>query len=296
MAGAICVVSVRGMMLGDLDEEIACEVWPAARAMLGWLHSVPEGTPPSLKGSIAPPALNGSTVLEVGAGTGFLAMELTKARGQGGHGVAKVYASDSNDQALAEMRLALSTSGSIARRVKPVWWDWTESLLPPQAVELEKLDWVVGTDIVYAGAHELELASALAALLRSGRVRKDLRALLLLCDRPAARVSGLRRRSSSSGGCSGGSDSCRQSKRRRIRTKRLGERDGGAANGPRACGPQERAVERFLRRCRGQGLSIQERCLSAQVLVESCGTSQLDGGDGSGGVLRLFELAATRGA
>merc|ERR1712151_1206862 len=57
---------------------------------------------------------------------------------------------------------------------------------PPAAVPLEKIDWVIGSDLVYSGVDEIKLVIAFACILQNPRAREGLKALILLCDRPCS--------------------------------------------------------------------------------------------------------------
>ena len=62
--------------VGDLDEAIGGEVWPSAHVLLRWLEGAR---------SLDVPELHGATLLELGAGTGFLALALTDPNGANLH-------------------------------------------------------------------------------------------------------------------------------------------------------------------------------------------------------------------
>mmetsp|Transcript_131245 Transcript_131245/g.419866 ORF Transcript_131245/g.419866 Transcript_131245/m.419866 type:complete len:234 (-) Transcript_131245:13-714(-) len=151
----------------DDDDDIGLVIWPSARTMLRWL------TGGATAGSA--PEVVGKTLLELGAGTGFLAKGLIEA------GVGRMFAFEGSAAALENMRKEMQ---ALEGRICPMYWNWEESTELPADVPLEEVDLVIGTDLVYLGTAEAELAAAFAALLRSDRAKKGLRALILLCDRP----------------------------------------------------------------------------------------------------------------
>merc|ERR1740121_1752613 len=65
----------------------------------------------------------------------------------------------------------------------PVCWNWGDSSGVPAEIPLEKLDLVVGSDLVYLDSPNLDLVKALATLLRSPRARVGLHALMVLNER-----------------------------------------------------------------------------------------------------------------
>lgn len=228
----------------DSDEEpIGLEVWPAARVLLEWLSNSSDARPL---------ALQGSTLLELGAGTGFLAMSLT-APGSAA-GVTKVYATEGEERVLQNMRSKVE-AGGCADRVHPLRWDWEETRHAPAEIPLEEVDLVVGSDLVYVGTAQEELAGALAALLGDKRCRPGLRAILLLTCRPAG-----------------------------------GERFVSGNKHPGI-----RAVDYFLTQCAAQALDVLEIPLPADLMEASLGAPREEAGALRGGAnpderLRLFDI------
>lgn len=227
------------------DEAIGCEVWLAARVMLRWLRSAP---------NLGAPVLRGQVLLELGAGTGYLAAGLDGGRCQGNEhaansvGVKRIFATEGNLEALDFLRLNVRERGC-SESVIPLHWDWSVQQEAPAEVPLEELDLIVGTDIVYPGAYESCLVTCIAHLLLNPRISSACRALLLLCDRPPLLHSGPK-------------------KPRREKLAR-----------------SMRAVDRFLSACEEKTLRVTEMPIHISLL-------EGEGGDGSGGILRLFEIRA----
>eukprot|EP00419_Tripos_fusus_P035905 CAMPEP_0172779794 /NCGR_PEP_ID=MMETSP1074-20121228/202601_1 /TAXON_ID=2916 /ORGANISM="Ceratium fusus, Strain PA161109" /LENGTH=254 /DNA_ID=CAMNT_0013616759 /DNA_START=40 /DNA_END=804 /DNA_ORIENTATION=+ len=150
------------------DQAIGTEVWPASRMMLNWLGS-----------SADAPALAGATILELGSGTGALAMSLVSQ-----HGVSHVFASEGEADVFENLRANVSDNG-MGAVVVPCLWDWKDSLFPPAEVLLDTVDVIIASDIVYVGSSECELSHALAGLCRPDVNRSTGRtAWLCLSDRP----------------------------------------------------------------------------------------------------------------
>merc|ERR1711933_82808 len=125
--------------------------------------------------------MRSSTVLELGAGTGLLAMGLT---GSGSAaGCSRVFAVEGDDQVLDNLRLNVQTN-HCSSSVLPVFWNWEETMTVPPEIPLEELDLIIGSDIVFGKYYaESELARALCTMLYDQRAREGLHALLLLADR-----------------------------------------------------------------------------------------------------------------
>lgn len=153
----------------DQDGPLGQQVFPCSRVLLRWL----------LCDARAPP-VRGARVLELGAGTGALALGLVAAEG----GAAFVCASEGDDSILANLEHNVAAN-SLEGSVHPLRWDWEERQLAPPEVDVASLDFVVAADVVYVGTAEAQLAMTLATLCRStGRSGERLQALVLLADRP----------------------------------------------------------------------------------------------------------------
>lgn len=153
----------------DPDGELGMQVFPCSRVLLRWLTL----------DTRAPP-ISGSRILELGAGTGALAMGLVAAR----DGAAFVYATEGDCAILANLEHNVHSNG-LQDRIQPLRWDWEESQRAPDCVDIAGLDFIVAADVVYVGTAENELAGALASLCSSiGRKGRSLEAFLLLADRP----------------------------------------------------------------------------------------------------------------
>mmetsp|Transcript_100839 Transcript_100839/g.285839 ORF Transcript_100839/g.285839 Transcript_100839/m.285839 type:complete len:256 (-) Transcript_100839:35-802(-) len=155
---------------------VGCEVWPSARVLLQWLQlpASAGGLPASCD---VAPSLRGATLLELGAGTGYLAMHLVAG------GAAKVYATEGDDLVLQNLRFNVDRND--CRGCIPVDWDWEKTPAAPAAIPMDEIDMIIGSDLVYLGSAEVELVVALAELLRHERARAGLRALIMLHDRAA---------------------------------------------------------------------------------------------------------------
>mmetsp|Transcript_110148 Transcript_110148/g.179706 ORF Transcript_110148/g.179706 Transcript_110148/m.179706 type:complete len:281 (+) Transcript_110148:80-922(+) len=155
------------------DAPTGCMVWPAARVLLHWLSAGP-----GCAGGPEEAAKAGATLLELGAGTGYLALGLA-ATGC----AAKVYAADGDSQTLDNMHLNLKTSAG-GEQVQPVYWDWVTNPQVPEDIAVDKLDLIIGSDIVFGRYYdEKALAAALRTLLSDSRARAGLEAILILADR-----------------------------------------------------------------------------------------------------------------
>ncbi|KAL1503928.1 hypothetical protein AB1Y20_012389 [Prymnesium parvum] len=147
---------------------IGCADWPAGRVLLQLLLDGERLPPPT-----APPP----TVLELGSGVGTTAIGLALARGS-----ARVVATDSCDEALANLRRNAAAHGIAAPRLLACAWDARggEEALASCPVPAAEVSHVVAADIVYCGGAEAGLAATLAAILRR---RPDASVTLLLVDR-----------------------------------------------------------------------------------------------------------------
>ena len=93
-------------MVCEIDDRASCIIWPAARVLLQWLRT-------TLKESLGS-ELEGSTILELGAGTGFLSLALAQ------EGVRKVFAAEGDEDAWENLTQNVGT----ASQVQPVLWNW----------------------------------------------------------------------------------------------------------------------------------------------------------------------------
>jgi len=226
------------------DKPIGFEIWPAARAFLQWLIS-------GGSDGFAAPDLRKTTLLELGAGTGFLATQLVADRRVG---VKEVYATEGELDVLENMRRRIEREG-LEDAIHAVHWDWEESSEVPATVPMEEVDLVIGTDLVYVGTAEENLADVVTSALRHARARQDLRALILLCDRPPGGEQFLP----------------------------VPRADSGT-----------RAVDRFLRACDTRALSVREVLLDETMEVPVLGELSLRWAKGGDEALRLFEVSSTR--
>lgn len=155
-------------VLREPEDGIGTEVWPASRVMLSWLASATNA-----------PQLSGKTVLELGSGTGALAMAMVASLG-----VCHVFASEGDTEVLNNLCFNVA-SKQMGSCVTPCLWDWGMSLEPPTAVIFDTVDLVIASDVVYVGTEECRLSHALANLCRpekEGLKRRS--AWLCLADRP----------------------------------------------------------------------------------------------------------------
>jgi len=148
------------------DGPIGVEVWPASRVMLKWMCSAAEA-----------PRWKDKTILELGSGCGALSMGLVSTLG-----AARTYASDGDPEVLEVLRENV-TLNQLDGLVVPCLWDWEESMSAPTEVDLESVDLIVASDVVYVGTAECRLSHALATLCKGdGDRTRD--AWFLLADRP----------------------------------------------------------------------------------------------------------------
>lgn len=153
----------------DGDGPDGAQIFPCGRVLLDWL--LHDG---------AAPALQHAHVLELGAGTGALAMGLAATGG----GPEVVYAADGQEEVLENLQYNIAAN-ALGGRVRPVLWDWEERQELPEEISASGLDFVVAADVVYLGTGEVELAATVASLCRTrGRNGELLSAFLLLADRP----------------------------------------------------------------------------------------------------------------
>ncbi|CAK9003592.1 unnamed protein product [Durusdinium trenchii] len=151
------------MEVREFDDDPCCMVWPAARVLFKWLTSnelVPTG---------------GGQILELGAGTGFLALCLAE------H-VDKVVAVEGAEQGFVNLQHNVEKSG--LGNVTCVKWDWEEQTEIPSEVP-DHLDMILGSDIVYPRYYNCEaLCRTVVALLTRPR-GKPVPVFFALCDRMA---------------------------------------------------------------------------------------------------------------
>ena len=136
----------------EFDDDPCCMVWLAARVLLSYLEEM---------------SLAGREILELGAGTGFLAISLAR-RG------AQVLAVEGAEQGFENLEHNVRAAGGQVRTLR---WDWEKSGLPSEL--MRSWDLVVATDVVYPRYYDEDgLCRALRELLKlSGGM------LLALCDR-----------------------------------------------------------------------------------------------------------------
>ena len=106
----------------EFDDDACCMVWPAARVLLSYLEEM---------------SLKGLEILELGAGTGFLAISLAK-RG------AQVMAVEGAEHGFENLEHNVRASGAVLSTLR---WDWEQSGLPSEL--MRAWDLVVASDVVY---------------------------------------------------------------------------------------------------------------------------------------------------
>ena len=158
----------------EFDDDPSCIVWPASRVLLQWLH----GNLDLHFGA----SLEGAKILELGAGTGFLALSLANA------GACSVVAVEGDEHGFANLEYNVRTSHD--SRLIPLHWDWEKEPGIPSQVPLE-LDLILGSDIVYPRYYDCNaLCRCVFHLLTRGPDRRvEPLVLFSLCDR--ATSSGL---------------------------------------------------------------------------------------------------------
>ena len=129
--GIVMLPARHGPTVQEVDDRASCIVWPAARVLLQWLRA-------SLRESLGT-ELAGATVLELGAGTGFLALALAEA------GAGKVFAVEGDEDAWENLKQNVRASA----KVQPVFWNWETDPSMPQEVPLQSVQLVVASDVVY---------------------------------------------------------------------------------------------------------------------------------------------------
>ena len=132
-------------MVCEIDDRASCIIWPAARVLLQWLRT-------TLKESLGS-ELESSTILELGAGTGFLSLALAQ------EGVRKVFAAEGDEDAWENLTQNVGT----ASQVQPVLWNWEKDSAIPDEIPLHSLHLIVGSDLVYPRYYN---ERALAELIR----------------------------------------------------------------------------------------------------------------------------------
>merc|ERR1712110_333218 len=111
----------------------------------------------------------GSTVLELGAGTGYVAMGLAMTSSSAV--VKKVYAVESGavDQAFDNLCHNVKVN-HCEKQVVPVCWDWKATPAIPAEIPLEEVNLIIGSDLVFQRYYcEISLAHAIGLLLRDSR-------------------------------------------------------------------------------------------------------------------------------
>eukprot|EP00439_Symbiodinium_sp_Y106_P001207 s910_g1.t1 len=153
-------------MVCEIDDRASCIIWPAARVLLQWLRT-------TLKESLGS-ELEGSTILELGAGTGFLSLALAQ------EGVRKVFAAEGDEDAWENLTQNVGT----ASQVQPVLWNWEKDSAIPDEIPLHSLHLIVGSDLVYPRYYnERALAELIRHLVDLMSPTWCVPVILLLCDR-----------------------------------------------------------------------------------------------------------------
>lgn len=149
----------------EFDDDPSCIVWPAARILLHWLYHHLE--------SNFGETLRGSTVLDLGAGTGFLALSLaTEAK--------HVVAVEGSELGFSNLEFNISKCNSL--NVTPVFWNWeAQPGIPPELPE--KLDIILGSDIVYPRYYDCDALCETVSCLLGRSLAKEPLALFALCER-----------------------------------------------------------------------------------------------------------------
>lgn len=98
----------------------------------------------------------GASVVELGAGTGALAIGLAKLG-------ATVYATDFDSDALENLQFNVDCN-EVGHQVQVLRWDWADK--PPKQIQLAQVEYCVGSEVAYAGNAAL-LCSAIAQLRAS---------------------------------------------------------------------------------------------------------------------------------
>mmetsp|Transcript_3274 Transcript_3274/g.9264 ORF Transcript_3274/g.9264 Transcript_3274/m.9264 type:complete len:279 (+) Transcript_3274:62-898(+) len=118
-------------------------------------------------------------VLELGAGTGQLAVTLARAGWRG------IWATDGEPAVVRNMKYNVQAN-RLGHAVRCMKWDWQDS--PPSSLELADVDLVIGADLVYYNRAHGMLSSVLRSILTArppSDPRPPVRALLLCCLRQA---------------------------------------------------------------------------------------------------------------
>lgn len=150
----------------EFDDDPCCIVWPAARVLLLWLQT-------NLEAQLGA-TLRGAKIIELRAGTGFLALSLANA------GAQNILAVEGAEHGFMNLEHNISTSRTTA--VTPLQWDWEKQPDIPSEVP-PVLDLVLGSDIVYPRHYNGDaLCGTVFRLLTRGLEVEPL-VLLSLCDR-----------------------------------------------------------------------------------------------------------------
>ena len=150
----------------EFDDDPCCIVWPAARVLLLWLQT-------NLEAQLGA-TLRGAKIIELGAGTGFLALSLANA------GAQNILAVEGAEHGFMNLEHNISTSRTTA--VTPLQWDWEKQPDIPSEVP-PVLDLVLGSDIVYPRHYNGDaLCGTVFRPLTRGLEVEPL-VLLSLCDR-----------------------------------------------------------------------------------------------------------------
>lgn len=116
-------------------------------------------------------------VLELGAGTGQLAIDLAR------DGWRKIIATDGERSVVRGMKHNVYAN-RLGHAIRCLHWDWAEE--PPKALDLANVDLVIGSDLVYYSRSHGPLAKAIRCILRArqpGDPRPPPRVLLLVTMR-----------------------------------------------------------------------------------------------------------------
>lgn len=150
----------------EFDDDPCCIVWPAARVLLHWLQT-------NLEMQLGA-TLRGAKIVELGAGTGFLALSLANA------GVQNILAVEGAEQGYMNLEHNISTSRTTV--VMPLQWDWEKQPDIPSEVPTA-LDFVFGSDIVYPRYYNCDALCRIVLRLLSRGLEVEPLVLLSLCDR-----------------------------------------------------------------------------------------------------------------
>ena len=166
-----------GVRIREFDDDPCCMVWPAARVLCSWLRS-------ELR-KYCGRDLEGAKVLELGAGTGFLALRVASL------GAVSVMAVEGAEQGCGNLEHNIAQSGCC--NVACLNWNWEEKVgTIPNEIPAD-IDFILASDIVYPRHYDVKsLCTTVFALLeRSVPTGKPPVVLFSLCDRTLYSDNGL---------------------------------------------------------------------------------------------------------